>query len=119
LLDKHGEAIEADLRRYYGVRVRDLFDPASDLSPREVFSLLIHMPTDSAYHAELAGGPQFRDWNAATYLLANVQDLLQGANYQRAGGKGRKPKPAYRPKRKGAGGTPLKARAPKVLRKPK
>lgn len=116
LLDKHGEAIEADLRRHYGVRVRDLFAVDSDLTPREVMSYLIHAPEDSAYHAELRGGQQFRGWTSDRYLLASILDVLQGANYQRSGGKGKKPKPTWRPKKSSAG-TSLSSLVPRGLRR--
>lgn len=36
-------------------------------------------------------------WDSAGYLLANVIDILQGANWQRTGKKGDKPKPFPRP----------------------
>lgn len=42
-------------------------------------------------------GPQAL-WSASDYLLANIFDLLAGANWQRGGGKGRKPQPFPRPK---------------------
>lgn len=112
LLNKHGEAIEADLRRHYQIRIADLFRPDCDLTPREVFSYLAFMPEDSAYHAELQGGQQFRGWTIDRYFLAAALDVLQAANYQRSGGKGRKPKPAYRPKKKSAG-VSIAGRVPK------
>lgn len=36
-------------------------------------------------------------WTPAEYLLANVVDLLAAANWQRGGGKGKKPKRVRRP----------------------
>lgn len=47
--------------------------------------------------AKSVWGPQ-ANWTTETYLLANVVDLLQGANWQRGGGKGRKPQPVPRPR---------------------
>lgn len=116
LNEGHGEAIEGDLRIHAGVRLRDLWDPASDLTPREVWSYLLAMPDDSAYVASLRGGRQFRGWDSSRYLLANIQDLLAGANYQRSGGKGRKPQPVKRPRRK-TSGVPLSATIPRSIRR--
>ena len=36
-------------------------------------------------------------WGTTEYLLANVIDLLNGANWQRSGSKGRAPSPFRRP----------------------
>lgn len=40
---------------------------------------------------------EFTEWGVGEHLLAGIFDTLQGANYQRAGGKGPKPKPIPRP----------------------
>jgi hypothetical protein len=36
-------------------------------------------------------------WGVSEHLLATTIDVLQGANWQRSGGKGLKPKPIPRP----------------------
>lgn len=36
-------------------------------------------------------------WGLQEHLLANIADVLRGANWQRGGGKGSKPKPMPRP----------------------
>jgi hypothetical protein len=36
-------------------------------------------------------------WGVQEHLLATVADLLAGANWQRGGGKGQRPKPVPRP----------------------
>lgn len=36
-------------------------------------------------------------WGSTEHLLAGVFDVLQGANWQRSGGKGTRPKPLQRP----------------------
>lgn len=36
-------------------------------------------------------------WGIDTHLLATIVDVLAGANWQRGGGKGPKPKPVKRP----------------------
>lgn len=66
------------------------------MSPRYALSLLFQAPAGSAVHAAIHGS-EARSWSVDTYMLAAVVDLLAGANYQRAGGKGRKPRPVQRP----------------------
>ena len=41
-------------------------------------------------------------WTVDTHLLAGVLDALNGANFQRGGGKGKKPTPIPRPGEKAA-----------------
>lgn len=41
--------------------------------------------------------PQGAGWGITEHLLAASVDVLQGANWQRGGGKGTKPKPLPRP----------------------
>lgn len=53
--------------------------------------LVEHLPHDSAIVARMRGGPEFRPWDTQTYLLASVVNLLNAANYQRAGKRAGKP----------------------------
>lgn len=57
--------------------------------------LLRYLPPDSAVAREVDGG-----WTLADHMLANLVDLAAWANHQRGGGKGSKPKPIKRPRRK-------------------
>jgi hypothetical protein len=41
--------------------------------------------------------PDSAGWTLESHLLAVVADALRGANWQRSGGKGSKPKPIPRP----------------------
>lgn len=50
--------------------------------------------------------PTESQWTTTDHLLAGVLDALNGANYQRGGGRGSKPKPVPRP---GDGGSPQAA----------
>lgn len=77
--------------------MRDLWREGSGLTARRVLVLVEHLPIDSATKAAVRGGPEHRAWSVDTYLLASAADLLAGANYQRGGGKGSKPKPVTRP----------------------
>lgn len=40
--------------------------------------------------------PDWR-WTIPAHLLAGISDILAGANWQRSGGKGKRPKPLERP----------------------
>lgn len=53
-----------------------------------------HLPPESAFKVALAGE---MPWSLGDHLLATAVDLLAGANWQRGGGKGPKPKRVPRP----------------------
>jgi hypothetical protein len=59
-----------------------------------VVQLIRYLPADSAVRRETEdnGG-----WSLTDHLLATTVDTLRGANWQRGGGKGSKPKPLPRP----------------------
>jgi hypothetical protein len=81
----------SDLKRYYGVDIRDLWRDNSTLTPRFVLWLVEHLPEDAALLASMRGGRKFRPWTTETQILAAMANLLAGANFQRAGKKMRKP----------------------------
>lgn len=87
LLREHGGAVEADLQRVYNVDLRSL------LFPRTQWRRLAAL-TDGMY------GDGAR-WGPTEHLLATTVDTLRGANWQRSGGKGKRPKPIERPGRHG------------------
>lgn len=109
LLSEHGEAIEADLQRYYGLALGDV--TTGRLSWRRLRVLVAQLPPDSAL-ARALNGPA-ADWAPTEYLLAHVVDLLAWSNYQRAHGKGRRPRPVARP-----GSAPTKRRHGRTNRSP-
>lgn len=98
LLTEHGGAIEADLHRVYGIRLnRALYGPPQDrYSPREILTRIRHLPPDSAFVCAVLG-PERAAWSVNSYLLAGISNLLAGANWQRSGGKGLRPKPVQTP----------------------
>ena len=67
------------------------------LSWRRLSVLIANLPKESATVREMLGA-QFVEWSTTDWLLAGVIDVLQGANWQRGGGKGSRPKPVERPK---------------------
>jgi hypothetical protein len=77
LLTEHGRAVEADLRRFYQVRLRDL--GSGELSYREAISYITYLPPDSALHRRLGDG-----WDPILHRLTDLGDLLLIANWQRA-----------------------------------
>jgi len=54
-----------------------------------VLTLAEHLPEDSALHAAVRGGPEFRPWTTSAFMLAATVNLLNAANHQRAGKRGR------------------------------
>lgn len=66
------------------------------LSWHELRVLIEHSSRDSALYR--ARNPKSWPWTVDTDLLAGILFTLQGANWQRAGGKGEKPKAVERPK---------------------
>lgn len=85
--------MEADFQRFYGLDLLDLW--RGKLTPRKVSVLAVALPA-GAVTWQLAGVDSA--WTTTDHLLAQVVDVLNGANWQRAGGKDRdKPKPVLRP----------------------
>jgi len=80
-----------------GVDLRELFADEPTISPRYVLWLVEWLPDSSAYFASKQGGPQHRGWNVDRHAAVTTVELLATGNYQRAGGKGPKPKPLKRP----------------------
>lgn len=62
--------------------------------PSVVWDLVQHLPRDAAVHVAI--DPSLA-WSPDMHLLAFIGDQLAIANWQRAGGKGRRPKPIRRP----------------------
>lgn len=81
LIDEHGEAILSDLLHYYQVDLRDLLAEENPLSPRYVLALVLHLPTDSAFHASRQGGEQFRGWDAGRYALVAQVNAQRATNH--------------------------------------
>lgn len=65
-----------------------------EVTPRFVGVRAINLPPGSAVWRALGEG---QAWTDGDYLLAAAVDALNGANWQRAGGKDEKPKPVMRP----------------------
>ena len=90
LLAEHGEAIEADLARFYHRDLAELF--TGDLTWRKLAVLVGNLPASSALARALARDEAPWLDPAATLLAAAVEELRM-ANWQRGGGKGPRPTP--------------------------
>lgn len=99
ILDQCGGEVYADFHRYYPTfNWAALF--TGDLDPALFLELLAALPEDSAVRRFYAGGPsadKHLGWTQQTYLLAGIFNVLQGANWQRSGGKQQRPKPIDTP----------------------
>lgn len=74
ILSEHGYAVEADLRRYYGVDLLAFW--RDEFTPRQVLVMLYHLPAESASAALLRDKPELQDWGLNAYLLGTVVDRL-------------------------------------------
>jgi hypothetical protein len=66
-----------------------------ELSLRRLGSLVRGLPPDSATVRAILGEDAL--WGLPEHLLARILDTLAGANWQRAGAKGPRPRPVPRP----------------------
>jgi hypothetical protein len=86
LLTEHGEAVQADLREHYGIRLSDLFarDPYGRplLSWRELGGYIRQLPPRA--RLRLATGDADGVWGLQEHLQAITIDELRIANWQRS-----------------------------------
>ena len=87
-------AVEAELIKV-GLRLRWLCDGTDRLNWRDVQVVILEADQGSAIARCELGESAF--WTVDTHLLAGVLDALNGANFQRSGGRGKKPSPVPRP----------------------
>ena len=87
-------AVEAELIKV-GLRLRWLCDGTDRLNWRDVQVVILEADQGSAIARCELGESAF--WTVDTHLLAGVLDALNGANFQRGGGRGKRPAPTPRP----------------------
>lgn len=92
-LEIYGSAVEADFQRYYHIYLGDLF--TGKLTWRRFRELLSELPLGSQTNVAVEGPAAY--WGLTDELLAIVANILAIANWQRGGGKGRKPEPIEKP----------------------
>lgn len=110
-MSEHGEALEADLARYYGTRLSDLF--SGRLSWRRLDVLVRHLPADSATAHALYGAAV--EWSPTEHLLASVVDALNVMIWQNSP-KGARPRPIPRPGQRKAASLGRTQRSPDEVR---
>ncbi|WP_164737718.1 hypothetical protein [Streptomyces luteoverticillatus] len=116
LLDEHGAAIYADLRRFYSVDLLAYF--RGEMSARAVLALVENLPDDAAVMAALLGGRQAVGWDVHAHILADLVDAVQWNTYvalvQRAKRPGALEKPTPYPRPGKGSGTAERASNPFV-----
>jgi hypothetical protein len=111
LLQRHGGAIRADLARYYGADLLDVF--RGTMTPDACWDLVAHLPRESALHSALAddpdavgelnpapAAPSLAEFPPVVEALASVHDLLASllaVQVSRGGGQPPKIPPYPRP----------------------
>ncbi|GAA3136667.1 hypothetical protein GCM10010466_29350 [Planomonospora alba] len=94
-MGEHSPAVEADLARFYGVDLVDLY--RGRISLRKVYSLVSSLPYDSATHKAVLG--EAAAWGSIEHLLAATVDELRVSNwlFQRVNFEQNPPTPAPEP----------------------
>ena len=87
-------AVEAELIKV-GLRLRWLCDGTDRINWRDVQVVILEADQGAAIARCELGESAF--WTVDTHLLAGVLDALNGANFQRSGGRGKRPSPIPRP----------------------
>lgn len=92
----HGEALEADLFRVYGVDI-------NECSVRRMLNLYSRLSFDSETSYDMNNVPsEARTWGVDTYMLANVIDMLRVVDWRLIAVNSKRPpsppKPIKRPK---------------------
>jgi hypothetical protein len=77
------------------LRLRWLCDGTDRLNWGDLVTIVEEAPRSSALLRHLK--PAESEWDTNSYLLAAAVDALNGANWQRGGGKGKQPDPVPRP----------------------
>jgi hypothetical protein len=88
-----GDALEADLQRFYGVALPDMY--RGEISARQISIYAKHLPRGSAT-GHLLGGPDAITEDREELWI--IQNLLSGLAWQNAGSKGQPPKMRDYPK---------------------
>jgi len=103
LLRTKGDPIEADLRRFHRVDLRDLWRPgggSSQLTLRLLYVLIRYLPADSALAIADSGGQQ--PWTLTDHLLADLWEQKANAGRGRNKPRIRNPRRTEMTKRRNA-----------------
>lgn len=91
LIDEYGEFLISDLSVYHGIKPWQIID--GSYSPRALLAYIKNLPLDSATVSAIRGGPEFRNWNANMYMLANLVDAVNHNTYVLTAANSSKKKP--------------------------
>jgi hypothetical protein len=92
LVDEHGEALSYDL---IGLGLRLEWLGSERLTWRDLLVIVRHLPQDSALSRSMNGS--ISSWTVTDYLLADIFDALNIANWQRANAGKKSPSPKPKP----------------------
>lgn len=92
LIDEHAEALEYDLLTL-GLDSYRIGTP--ELDWWRLMAVVRNLPQGSAIHRAINGTDSM--WGLTEHLLATIADALHMGNWQRGGGRGRRPRPIPRP----------------------
>lgn len=81
LIDEYGEFLAADLLEFYGVDLRDVFDPVKPLTPLYLLVLIRGLPDDCRFNAERRGGQEFRGWDASRYVAVATVNAVRALQW--------------------------------------
>jgi hypothetical protein len=90
LTDRHGAALLADFRRFYGLDLAEALYGSRPVAPSLLLALAEELPDESAFAAAVRGGPQHRGWTVSAHLLASVIDAVNEAAWITAQANSRK-----------------------------
>jgi hypothetical protein len=98
-----------------GINLPDVI--SGQVSAARALWLLEQIGEGSALWAAASGGPEYRAWTTPVRIAAFSLNALHGANWQRGGGKGSKPKPIEPPEPKGTGAEPARKKGASSLQR--
>lgn len=74
ILESNGYAVEADIRRYYGVDMLGFW--RGEITPRQLLVMIYHLPSESITASLSVDKPELSGWGQAEYLLGMLTDRL-------------------------------------------
>lgn len=81
LIDDYGDVLTGDFQEYYGVDIRDIFDPVKPLTPARFLVLIKTLPEGSRFIAERQGGQEFRGWDAGRYATVSIVNAVRALQW--------------------------------------
>lgn len=95
--DKAGGHLYADVLRFYGVDLADLFSEVDPLPPKRAMALIEGLPADSQSACLLRGEPESAGWANNTYLLLSLLNAVHQNTWLLQAVNSRKRIPPFKP----------------------